>query len=125
MLPEDGDRFFAEVQADYEAVTPETRRRRRAVRARPTRSPTSAPRSMRRALPHHGTRRYAYDITYTADSYIALLETYSGHRALDERRRARLLELIRARIASRPAARCARLPRDPERRTARLEPLTR
>ena len=103
VLPEDGDRFFAEVQADYEAVTPEDPKTKEGgPRAPDAIADLSAEIEASAHFRTTATRRYAYDITYTADSYIALLETYSGHRALDERRRARLLELIRARIASRP-----------------------
>ncbi|MFH8488839.1 class I SAM-dependent methyltransferase [Streptomyces longisporoflavus] len=40
-------------------------------------------------------RRFARDITYTADQYIDLLRTYSGHRALDEETRAGLLGCVR------------------------------
>lgn len=45
--------------------------------------------------------RYLQDITYTADQYIDVLLTYSGHRALDEARRDGLLTCIRELIESR------------------------
>jgi hypothetical protein len=44
-------------------------------------------------------------VTYTADEYIAVLETYSGHIALDDATRGRLLSLIHARAAARPGGR--------------------
>ncbi|MEV8320649.1 class I SAM-dependent methyltransferase [Streptomyces sp. NPDC059900] len=40
-------------------------------------------------------RRFARDITYTADQYIDVLRTYSGHRALDGQTRAGLLGCVR------------------------------
>ena len=49
-----------------------------------------------------GTRRYLWDVVYTADEYTAVLETYSGHRALDEITRERLLSRIHRRIDERP-----------------------
>lgn len=46
-------------------------------------------------------RRYAWSATYTADAYIDLLLTYSGHRALPAARRAGLLSCIRDLIGQR------------------------
>ena len=46
-------------------------------------------------------RRYVRDITYTADDYLAVLRTYSGHRALSPDRRRGLLSCLRALIENR------------------------
>ena len=43
-------------------------------------------------------RRYVRDIPYTADDYLAVLGTYSGHRALTSDRRTGLLSSLRALI---------------------------
>ena len=43
-------------------------------------------------------RRYLRDITYTADDYLAVLQTYSGHRALSTERRTGLLSCLRSLI---------------------------
>ncbi|MGW5866942.1 hypothetical protein ACWFRJ_32770 [Streptomyces sp. NPDC055239] len=43
-------------------------------------------------------RRFARDITYTADQYIDVLRTYSGHRTLDDPTRDGLLGCVRALI---------------------------
>lgn len=51
------------------------------------------------------TRRYLWDVTYSADEYLAVLNTYSGHRALDGATRERLLSRIRRRIDARPGRR--------------------
>lgn len=45
-------------------------------------------------------RRYQQDITYTADGYLEVLSTYSGHIALPAQRRAGLFACIRALIES-------------------------
>ncbi|MEU6065629.1 hypothetical protein ABZ864_14430 [Streptomyces sp. NPDC047082] len=45
--------------------------------------------------------RHAQEITYTADEYIDVLLTHSGHRALDEPSRRRLLADIRELIEGR------------------------
>jgi hypothetical protein len=41
-------------------------------------------------------------VIYGADEYIAVLNTYSGHRALDDATRERLLSRIHRRIEARP-----------------------
>jgi len=43
-------------------------------------------------------RRYVRDIAYSADDYLAVLRTYSGHRALSPQRRNGLLSCLRALI---------------------------
>lgn len=47
-------------------------------------------------------RRYVWGRRYTADEYIALLDTFSGHIAMGEAKRARLYGEIRRRVAERP-----------------------
>ena len=49
------------------------------------------------------TRRYVWDISYTAEQYIALLATFSSHIALPPAHREHLYDWIRAEIASRPS----------------------
>jgi hypothetical protein len=49
-----------------------------------------------------GARRYLWDVIYSADDYIAVLNTYSHHRALDDEVRERLIERIHQRIEARP-----------------------
>jgi ubiquinone/menaquinone biosynthesis C-methylase UbiE len=96
VLPEDGDPFFRDVQADYEGILPGD-----------APSPPEAVAGLRKEIEASGLfravgeRRYRWDVAYTADQYLDVLATYSGHRALDERSRARLFELIRARIGDR------------------------
>jgi SAM-dependent methyltransferase len=47
-------------------------------------------------------RRYVWDRTYSAERYLALLDTFSGHIAMEAAKRDRLYREIRERIAARP-----------------------
>lgn len=102
-LPADGDAFFAEVQEDYEAIVPEDEKTKAGGPG-----PPEAIGDLSEEIEASGffrataARRYAWDVSYTADEYIALLNTYSGHRALDDDRRERLYDRIRRRIDARP-----------------------
>jgi SAM-dependent methyltransferase len=95
-----GDSFWADVQADYDAVVPSEENR-------PPGPPEDIP-DFATEIEASGlfdpfaARRYVWDVTYTADEYIDVLDTYSGHRSMEEPKRQRLYELIRRRIASRP-----------------------
>jgi SAM-dependent methyltransferase len=95
-----GDTFWAEVQEDYDAVVPS-----------PDNRPPPFPDEiddLRGEIEESGrfeyvaARRYVWDAEYTAEEYISLLDTYSGHRALDEPRRTELYDRIRHRIEARP-----------------------
>ncbi len=49
-------------------------------------------------------RRYLWEQTYTTDEYVALLNTYSDHRAREPGKRERLYHAIRQGIAARPGS---------------------
>lgn len=103
VLPEGGDAFWTEVQQDYEAVVPDEE----ATKAGAPGPPESvvdlgADIDQSGLLRTVAVRRYVWDVTYTADEYIAVLGTYSGHRNREPAKRQRLDDLIRARIESRP-----------------------
>ncbi len=49
-------------------------------------------------------RRYVWEKRYTAEEYIALLNTFSGHIAMDAAKREQLYREIRHRISRRPDA---------------------
>ena len=99
VLPEHGDRFWAEVQEDYDAIVPSDENK-------PPPHPDDVP-DLGSEIEASGcfsnvaVRRYLWDATYSADEYIAVLDTYSGHRALDEHTRTRLYDRIRRRIQAR------------------------
>ena len=99
VLPEDGDPFWTEVQEDYDAVVPSDENR-------PPQRPDEIP-DLREEIEASGrfrnvaVRRYLQDTPYTADEYIAVLDTYSGHRSIPEDRRLELYRRIHARIGAR------------------------
>lgn len=49
-----------------------------------------------------GVRRYVWSRRYTADAYIALLDTFSGHIAMERAKRDHLYAEIRRKLAARP-----------------------
>ena len=104
VLPADGDRFFADVQDDYVAL------RATAEHDQGPPPPPERVADLSGEIEASGlfrtvaVRRYVWDVTYTADEYLAVLDTYSGHRDLDEATRDALYDRIRRRIAARPAA---------------------
>jgi SAM-dependent methyltransferase len=99
VLPAGGDLFFAEVAEDYVGLPD--------ADADPPPDP-SAVGDFGDEIEASGLfsnvagRRYVWDVTYTADEYVAVLDTYSGHRALGDERRRRLYERIHHRITARP-----------------------
>jgi SAM-dependent methyltransferase len=98
VMPENGDPFWAEVQDDYDAVVPSEGNK-------PPPSPDDVyglgeEIDASGHFRHIATETYLRDIVYTADGYVALLDTYSGHRTIPEPQRVELYERIRARIGS-------------------------
>ena len=53
-------------------------------------------------------RRYVWARTYTADEYLALLDTFSGHIAMDPAKRSHLYDEIRRRLSARDDGRLTR-----------------
>jgi hypothetical protein len=103
VLPPGGDRFFADVQEDYEAVDPSEDNRPPGLPEEvPDLSEEIDASGVFRAL---AVRRYVWDVAYAADEYIAVLDTYSGHRLLEQGKRDELYERIHRRIERRPGGR--------------------
>ena len=101
VIPDDGDPFFREIQAVYDEIgagmpgdwvspTVET-------------LPSFEPEITATGL-YSGTviRRFQWEIRYPAADYIRLLETFSGHIAMEPWQRDRLYGEIRRRLALRP-----------------------
>jgi SAM-dependent methyltransferase len=103
VLPEDGDSFWVEVQEDYDAVVPSDENR---PPPRPDEVEDDSAEVERSGLfGPVSVRRYLWELEYTADEYVAVLQTYSGHRSIPEPERGELHERIRRRIESRPGGR--------------------
>lgn len=98
-----GDPFWVEVQEDYDAVVPDPENR-----PPPFAEDVGNLRAEIEASGHFGeieVRRHRWDVTYTADEWIAVMSTYSPHLARDPAITARLFDRIRARIDSLPGGR--------------------
>lgn len=103
VFPDDGDDFFRDVQEDYRAAVPEDEASHHygppppgAIEAVPFDTALFEP------VVH---RRYLWELDYTADEYLAVLSTYSGHIALPAEQRADLFARIRDRIRRRGSVR--------------------
>jgi SAM-dependent methyltransferase len=101
VFPDDGDPFFREMQAVYEEIG----------EARPSDAEWPKPGALpdeRAAIEATGffrntvVRQFDWEVSYTADEYIELLETFSGHIAMEPWQRERLYGEIRRRLAERP-----------------------
>ena len=102
VLPADGDPFFREVEAAYEAVGMSDGL---GGPAPPDAVPPPDVAAMEAA---HGfgtpvVHRYVVAHTYSADAYLEVLGTYSGHIAATPAQREALFRDIRARIEARPS----------------------
>ncbi len=100
VLPEGGDPVWIEVEADYRAVFPEDE---------PWLPPSPGEVEGMSQEPEASgffaaaeVRRVVWDVTYSAEDYIGVLETYSSFRATDLGLREQLYERIRNRIEARP-----------------------
>lgn len=106
VTPRSADPIWAETQADYDAVVPD-----------PDNTPPPPPGEIRdlraelratRLFTEIEVRRHRWDVTYTADEWIAVLGTYSPNIALPPEQRRELFDRIRARIAARPGGTATR-----------------
>ncbi len=99
-FPEGFDPFFTEIQGVYDAIgesfdgewppTP------------PDQAPDSSEEIQASGLFEDiRVRRYVWEREYTADEYVALLDTFSGHISMEAPRRERLYREIRVRLGGR------------------------
>ena len=107
VIPQDGDPFFPEIQEVYQELgegMPDGW-----VPTQPGQLPDS-----RAEIEASGLfdvvaiEQFDWEITYDADQYLALLDTFSGHIAMDADKRDRLYAEIRRRLAQRPDGRLRR-----------------
>ncbi len=100
-FPQDADRFFFEIQDVYRELGMEP-----AGEQWPPPLPQDVP-DMREEIEATGlfgdfeSRRYVWEKLYTAEEYIALLNTFSGHIALEPDKRDYLYRHVRERINAR------------------------
>jgi SAM-dependent methyltransferase len=98
VLPAGGDCFWVDVPNDYAAIGED---------AEPPPHPDDVE-DMSEEVQASGmfrpveVRRHLWDVTYSADEYIDVLETYSGHRRLPPELRERLYARIKRRIEATP-----------------------
>jgi SAM-dependent methyltransferase len=101
VIPADGDPFFREIQDVYDEIgsgmpgdwVPPTTETLPSFEAEVAASGV---------FTDVETGRFQWEIRYTAESYIRLLETFSGHLTMEPWQRDRLYGEIRRRLASRP-----------------------
>jgi len=102
-FPAGFDPFFAEIQEVYDAIG----------ESRPGEWPPPSPEQIpdeaaeieaSTLFEEIQVRRYVWEKRYTAEEYIALLNTFSGHIAMDAAKREQLYREIRHRISRRPDA---------------------
>jgi SAM-dependent methyltransferase len=95
-----GEAFWDTVQEDYDAVVPSKENR-----------PMPYPHEILDLGPeieasdrfrNVAVRSHQWQVTYTAEAYIAVIDTYSANRALDPETRRLLYDRIRRRIEARP-----------------------
>ena len=107
-FPKDADRFFFEIQDVYRELGMEPKGEQW-----PPPLPVDVP-DMREEIEATGlfadfdSRRYVWERTYTAEEYIALLNTFSGHIALEPDKREYLYRNVRQRINARAGSRIRR-----------------
>ncbi len=107
VFPDGGDPFFRDIQDVYdeigEGLGPD------AVWARPGELPDeTADIEASGRFEVVGVRHVDWEVVYDADGYLALLDTFSGHLAMEEPQRERLYGEIRRRLAERPDGRLRR-----------------
>jgi SAM-dependent methyltransferase len=108
VFPEGGDPFFADLQGVYEEIG-EGASKNDVTQHRPGELP-----DQRAEIEHSGlfdvvlVRHFDWELAYTADSYLRLLGTFSGHVAMQPWQRDRLYGEIRRRLAQRPDGRLRR-----------------
>lgn len=107
VVPEGGDTFFAELQDVYDEIgegLPEN-----ASFPRPAELPDSREEVQGSGLFSDVTvRDFDWELSYTAEEYIRLLDTFSGHISMEPWQRERLYEEIRQRLSRRPDGRLRR-----------------
>jgi SAM-dependent methyltransferase len=101
VVPPDGDPFFREIQDVYDEIG-EGLPGGWEFSATETLADRAAEIEASGLFSDVRLRRFGWEIRYTADAYIRLLDTFSGHIAMAQWQRDRLYGEIRRRLAARP-----------------------
>lgn len=101
VFPDDGDQFFREIQPVYDEIgegQPSD-----ATWPRPGELPDDRAEILSTGLfDDVQVRHYDWEVQYDAESYLDLLDTFSGHIAMAPGKREHLYSAIRSRLARRP-----------------------
>lgn len=107
VLPDDGDPFFVEIQDVYDEIGEAVPRESQVVRPGELKE-QGAEVEASGLFTVVGVRHFDWETIYDADSYIDLLDTFSGHIAMDAEKRRHLYGEIRQRLSARHDARLRR-----------------
>lgn len=107
VFPDDGDAFFAEIQEVYDEIgegTPLGPMRPRPSELKGLDLERDSGGLFQRVV----TRTFDWELVYDAESYVRLLNTFSGHMTMQQWQRERLYGEIRRRVAARSDGRLRR-----------------
>ncbi|MFI7610831.1 hypothetical protein ACIBP6_06290 [Nonomuraea terrae] len=107
-MPADFDPFFTEIQKVYEEIGEGHGGPWPSPPPEDQTDPVAAEFDASGHFTVVGTRLYVGASRYTADEHIALLETFSGHIAMEPAKREHLYQEIRRHLAARPDGRLTR-----------------
>lgn len=106
VFPVDGDPFFAEIQQVYDEIDDDPADN---IFRRPGELPDDSDEIRGSGLFHDiVVRHFDWEVCYTADEYIDLLDTFSSHLVMTDDQRERLYSEIRRRLAERTDGRLRR-----------------
>ncbi len=107
-FPTGFDPFFTEIQDVYDELGEDDGSVRPPPRPEDQPDPTATDLASCGHFTAIESRRYLWARRYTADEYIALLDTFSGHIAMEPAKREYLYREVRRRLAARPDPRLTR-----------------
>ncbi|MGC8487778.1 MAG: class I SAM-dependent methyltransferase [Clostridia bacterium] len=107
VIPDGGDRFFYEIQDVYDEIGEGLPTSYQWLRPGELPDESDAIRNSGRFEPVL-VRQFDWELVYTAEAYIALLETFSGHMSMSSAQKERLYGAVRERLAARPDPRLRR-----------------
>ncbi len=109
VFPDGGDTFFHEIQEVYDEIGEGHPPGAGPLHPRPGELPDHRTEIEASGLFENVTvRHFDWEVTYTADEYLRLLDTFSGHIAMAPWKRNRLYSEIRRRLSERPEGRLRR-----------------